>query len=110
MPIKKQKNGHLCPLTILSLVPNFASETNGLNMDAENVKTEEQKEILALAENTKNSCDLLINQCDSWLSEEEGLKNLKESKKKRKDAKKMALFHLPLNICYRTDDCRRKCD
>ena len=50
-------------------------------MDAEIIKKEEQKEILALAEHTKYYCDLLIKQCDSWLSEEEGLKNIEERKK-----------------------------
>ena len=57
-------------------------------MDTKIVKTKEQEEILSLAENTKNYCDLLINQCDSWLSEEEGMKNLKESNKKEKPQKK----------------------
>ena len=49
-------------------------------MDEKNTK-KEQKEILALAENTKYYNDLLIEQCDSWLSEEEGLKNLKNNRK-----------------------------
>ena len=79
-------------MTTLSLVPIFASETNGLNMDAKSIKIKEQKEILALAENTKNACDLLINQCGSWLSAEEGLKNLKERKKKEKTRKKWLFF------------------
>ena len=57
-------------------------------MDAKIIKTKEQEEILSLAENAKNYCDLLINQCDSWLSEEEGLKNLRESNKKEKMQKK----------------------
>ena len=48
----------------------------------------EQKEILALAENTKYYNELLIEQCDSWLPEEDGLKNLTESKKKEKSKHK----------------------
>ena len=50
-------------------------------MDEKKEKTKEQNEILALAENTKYYNDLLIEQCDSWLTEEEGLKNLKDNKK-----------------------------
>jgi len=52
-------------------------------MDTKNVSEEERKEILALAENTKHYCDLLIKQCDSWLSEEDGLKNVEERMKKK---------------------------
>ena len=62
-------------------------------MNAKIVKTKDQEEILALAENTKSYCDLLITQCDSWLSEEEGLKNLKGSEKSnRKSRKKLFQF------------------
>ena len=65
-------------------------------MDVKRIETKEQEEILALAENTKSYCDLLINQCDSWLSEEEGLKNLKEKKKRKSRKKKMFFFILLL--------------
>ena len=53
-------------------------------MDAKKESTKEQKGIIALAENIKYYNELLIEQCDSWLPEEEGLKNLEESKKKEK--------------------------
>ena len=45
-------------------------------MDAKNEKKTEREEILALAENTKYYTELLIQQSDSWLSEEEGRKNV----------------------------------
>ena len=46
-------------------------------------------EILVCARKTQHYTDLLIAQCDSWLSEEEGMKNMEkrireEMKKKRK--------------------------
>ena len=53
-------------------------------MDEQAIIQEGRKEIFALAENTKYYCDLLIEQCDSWLSEEEGLKNLEERKRNEK--------------------------
>ena len=36
----------------------------------------EKDEVIELAKKTKRYCDLLIEQSDSWLSEEEGLKNI----------------------------------
>ena len=57
-------------------------------MDTDDKNRVERKKILSLAERTKDYCDLLVKQCDSWLSEEEGLKNLRESKKKEKSDKK----------------------
>ena len=68
-------------------------------MDARNESIKEQKIIRALAENTKYYNELLIEQCESWLSEEEGLKNLVESKKRGKFKKKwgfLILFLLPV--------------
>jgi len=60
--------------------------------------TKEQKKIRALAENTKYYNELLIEQCDSWLSVEEGLKNLEERKNKetshKKSKKKWGFFIL----------------
>ena len=51
-------------------------------------KKTRKDDIIDLAKKTKRYCDLLIEQSDSWLSEEEGLKNvekrLSECKKKRK--------------------------
>jgi hypothetical protein len=44
-------------------------------MDAKNV---EKDEIISLAQKTKHYCDLLIKQSNSWLSEEEGVKNVKK--------------------------------
>jgi len=41
-------------------------------MDTEKVENEK---IIYLAKRTKHFCDLLIQQSDSWLSEEEGIKN-----------------------------------
>jgi signal transduction histidine kinase len=55
-----------------------------MDTNAKNVRTKEQDEILALARNTEHYCDLLIEKCDNWLPEEEGLKNLRESNKKKK--------------------------
>ena len=61
-------------------------------MDIDDRNIVEQKKILSLAERTKDYCDLLVKQCDSWLSEEEGLKNLRENKK-RKKSQKNCFFH-----------------
>ena len=54
-------------------------------MDA---KKPDKKEILSLAEKTKRYCDLLIEQSDSWLSEEEGVKNVERRMAKSSDHKK----------------------
>ena len=59
---------------------------NRLNMDE---KKEEREEILALAENTKYYCDLLIKQCDSRLSEEEAANNLGRRRTERSKIKKI---------------------
>ena len=63
-------------------------------MNVRNESTKEQIKIRALAENTKYYNELLIEQCDSWLSEEDGLKNLEESKKRRKFKKKWGFLLL----------------
>jgi Flp pilus assembly protein TadB len=71
-------------------------------MDTKKTKTKEQKDIIALAENTKYYNELLIDQCDSWLPEAEGMKNLQESKKNKqpgkKSRKKWLFFILPIAI------------
>jgi len=61
-------------------------------MDAKNEKKTERDEILALAENTKYYTDLLIQQSDSWLSEEEGRKNVEEKRKKEKSRRISRFF------------------
>ena len=38
-------------------------------METKIISEKEKKEIIALAENAKQYCDLLIEQCDSWLPE-----------------------------------------
>jgi len=58
-------------------------------MDAKMVQVAEQEKIIALAKQTKHYCDLLIEQCDSWLSEEEGRKNA---------AKKRERVYLPKRV------------
>jgi len=37
-----------------------------------------KKEILALVESGIRSCELLVENCDSWLPEEEGIKNMRK--------------------------------
>ena len=44
-------------------------------MDTDNSKKED---IINLAKKTKHYCDLLIEQSDSWLSEEEGMRNIEK--------------------------------
>ena len=44
-------------------------------MDLDNSKKED---IINLAKKTKRYCDLLIEQSDSWLSEEEGMRNIEK--------------------------------
>jgi len=68
-------------------------------MDTKNEKKTERDEILALAENTKYYTDLLIQQSDSWLSEEEGRKNVEEKRKKEKSRRKSRFFFLPV-FCH----------
>ena len=41
-----------------------------------------RKEIIALAEHTKYYTNLLIKQCDNWLPEDEGAKNMEMRAKK----------------------------
>ncbi|MDR1763421.1 MAG: hypothetical protein LBR64_05655 [Dysgonamonadaceae bacterium] len=48
------------------------------------METDKQKEILAIASHAKYYTELLIEQCDSWLSEEEGRKNMEEKIRLRK--------------------------
>ena len=54
-------------------------------VDSDKIKKED---IIILAKKTKRYCDLLIEQSDSWLSEEEGMRNIEkkmsEAKIKRK--------------------------
>jgi hypothetical protein len=40
------------------------------------IKKVDKDEIISLAKKAKHYCDLLIKQSDSWLSEEEGAKNV----------------------------------
>ena len=50
-----------------------------------------KEEILYHAEHAKHYTELLIKQCDSWLSEEEGMKNMEakiREKKKRHQTEK----------------------
>ena len=49
-----------------------------------NTKKISKKDIIALAQQTKHHCNLLITQCDNWLPEEEGMKNLREKFKSNK--------------------------
>jgi hypothetical protein len=51
-------------------------------MDAKRIQEAEQEKIVALAKHAKHYCDLLIEQCDSWLSEEEGRKNVAKKRKR----------------------------
>jgi len=44
-------------------------------MEPDNSKKED---IINLAKKTKRYCDLLIEQSDSWLSEEEGMRNVEK--------------------------------
>jgi len=70
-------------------------------MDTDEKSTLERKKMLSLAERTRDYCDLLVKQCDSWLSEEEGLKNLRERKRKEKSNKKSqrnCFFHHSINF------------
>jgi hypothetical protein len=46
-----------------------------------NAEKTSKDDILALAEKAKHNCNLLINQCENWLPEEEGLKNIRKKLK-----------------------------
>jgi len=52
------------------------------------IKSDKKKEILFHAEKLLHYNDLLIKQCDSWLSEEEGAKNMEKRIREREKAKK----------------------
>jgi len=52
------------------------------------------EKILATAKIVEHYNNLLINQCDSWLSEKEGMKNLEKRFKKKKKRN-----ILTLNLC-----------
>jgi hypothetical protein len=58
-------------------------------MDAKNVKKDE---ILFRAEKLLHYNDLLIKQCDSWLTEEEGVKNMEKRIMEREKAKRKTRF------------------
>jgi len=58
-------------------------------MDTEREKKEG---ILFRAEKLLHYNDLLIKQCDTWLSEEEGMKNMGKRIMEREKAKKKARF------------------
>jgi len=51
-------------------------------------ETGRKKEIIALAEHAMHYTDLLIKQCNSWLPENEGVKNMEIQMKKRDNKKK----------------------
>ena len=51
-----------------------------------------KEKILSLAEQTLHKTDLLIAQCDSWLSEEEGMKNVKTLFLKREKIRRKELI------------------
>ena len=53
---------------------------------------DKKKEILYHAERVLHYNDLLIKQCDSWLSEEEGVKNMEKRIREREKAQKKAKF------------------
>jgi len=62
-------------------------------MDDQETKKED---ILYTAEHALFYSDLLIRQCDSWLSEEEGIRNMEKrmrERKKRKTGKKFFSAH-----------------
>lgn len=59
-------------------------------MDTE--RESKKDEILFRAKKLLHYNDLLIKQCDSWLSEEEGMKNVERRIMEREKAKKKARF------------------
>ena len=62
-------------------------------MDPDNIKKED---IIKLAKKTKRYCDLLIEQSDSWLSEEEGMRNI-EKKMSASRKRENGFFRRQLN-------------
>ncbi|MCL2074789.1 MAG: hypothetical protein FWH18_12785 [Marinilabiliaceae bacterium] len=52
-------------------------------MDNQTENIIEQEKITALAKNTKHYIDLLVEQCDGWLPEKEGLKNMRDNYRTR---------------------------
>ena len=59
-------------------------------MDTERDK--KKKKILFHAKKLLHYNNLLIKQCNTWLSEEEGMKNMEKRIKKKEKAKKKARF------------------
>jgi len=59
-------------------------------MDTENDSKKE--EILFRASKLLHYNNLLITQCDSWLSEEEGMKNMEKRIREKEKAEKKARF------------------
>jgi hypothetical protein len=53
-----------------------------------NTKKPDKDNIISLAEKTKHYCDLLIEQSDSWLSEEKGVKDVEKRLDKSSENKK----------------------
>lgn len=51
-----------------------------------------KSEILYRAEKTMFYNDLLVNQCDGWLSEDEGMKNMKKKIRKKEKREKKKKF------------------
>ena len=67
----------------------------------------DKDEIIILAQKAKRYCDLLIEQSDSWLSEEEGRRNVEErisQSRKRKNSNKVVkiLIGVFLSIIFTT--------
>ena len=65
-------------------------------MNPEIIKKEE---IIDIAKKTTHYCNLLIKQSDSWLSEEEGMKNMERricDSKKKANRRKNNIFLVPL--------------
>jgi hypothetical protein len=50
-----------------------------------------KEKILHLAEQTKHYTELFIKQCDSWLSEEEGIRNMEKRIRERREKEKEKL-------------------
>ena len=56
-------------------------------------RDKKKKKILYHAEKLLHYNDLLIKQCDTWLSEEEGMKNKEKRIMEREKAKRKARFY-----------------
>jgi len=61
-------------------------------MTEDDMKSEEQvrKEIVSLAQQTLHMTNLLIRQCDRWLPEEEGRKNVEKRFRERERERRVA--------------------